>query len=99
MSEYGVVTVGVDNVSVRAERPQLVDWADRPHASWPDSTLRLLNWITVDFDETGMVDLDYFPRPELDTVELSAWAADVVGEHLAESHPCWFVVVGQFRGA
>lgn len=77
------------------------DWANRPGARWPCSTLAGRR-LRAEFDENGLVDLTvngHTPgeRSQIDGVELNAITSDFLRDVLREDHPCWFVTVGQFE--
>jgi len=68
------------------------DWAKR----WPCSQLSNRR-LFVQFDRNGLCDLALDGRSrDCDATELSACVADYLKGKLPESHPCYFVAVGQF---
>lgn len=77
-------------------------WIERWCRSWPCATLRGLERIEATFYREGLVGLAFQPaEPEwVDQHELSALLADALeGAGLPADHPCYYVAVGQFRGA
>lgn len=72
------------------------DWADRPGECWPCSELSG-HGLFVQFDSNGLCDLSIDGNDgDCDNTELSAIVADHL-DRLPESHPCYFVAVGQFK--
>lgn len=72
------------------------DWATRPNCSWPCSQLEDKR-VFVQFDRNGLCDFTVDGKSaDCDGNELSAIVADHVRAKLPESHPCYFVAVGQF---
>lgn len=77
------------------------DWARRPGAAWPCSTLSGHRFVAC-FDTNGLYDLTIDGRPEregseIDGHEFSAISADFLEGKLEPDHPVYFVTVGQFR--
>jgi len=73
------------------------NWAHRPGSSWPCSQLAGRR-LWVQFDRNGLCDMAIDGRfRDCDATELSACVADHLTGRLPESHPCYFVAVGQFR--
>lgn len=73
------------------------DWAHKTGAAWPCSTLSNHRFCAV-FDDNGLMDFTLDGNDfDVDSRELSAICADLVGQKLPKEHPCWFVVVGQFE--
>ena len=74
------------------------DWATKPGAAWPCSTLRGKRLFAA-FDTNGLYDLTVNGRPahdDLDGHEFNAITADHIGSRIGPDHPCHFVTVGQF---
>lgn len=76
------------------------DWATRPGASWPCSTLRGRRFFAA-FDDNGLCELtvDGKDADDIDGHELSACCADMLSGRIPEDHPVHFVAVGQFQAA
>jgi hypothetical protein len=81
------------------------DWATRPGASWPCSTLAGKR-IRADYDTNGLLDLAINGRDagDIDSHEFNALISDFSGgeiygrpQCLMPGNPCYFVAVGQFR--
>jgi hypothetical protein len=96
---YGAVTIFPDSVVLEAHSGQLYAWARRPGNAWPLSELEDFEYVTAQFDSSGLVELE----ADRDTVdipgdELTAWSSDVLRSVLPADHPAHFVTVGQFEG-
>lgn len=77
-------------------------WIERWCRRWPCATLRGLERIEATFYREGLVGLAFWPaEPEwVDAHELSGLLADALEEAgLPVDHLCYYVAVGQFRGA
>lgn len=77
-------------------------WIERWCRRWPCATLRGVERIEATFHREGLVDLAFQPaEPEwVESNELSALLADALEEAgLPVDHLCYYVAVGQFRGA
>ena len=89
-----------DNVVIWASQRDTYNWAHRSGASWPCSTLSDKRFVAA-FDTDGLVEFTVNGSDsnlyEVDSAELSAICADLVGTKIDSTHPCWFVVVGQFQ--
>ncbi len=75
------------------------EWATRPGAAWPCSTLRGKRFVAA-FDSNGLYDLSVNGRDASDDIdghEFSAICADLLAVLIDADHPCYFVAVGQFR--
>ncbi len=101
---YGSVSITPNGVRIDANQSQLYDWAHRPGASWPCSTLDDLESISAAFDANGLVDLEQDPPYDYETGageimgdELNAWSSDVLRDVLPKDHPAYYVTVGQFE--
>jgi hypothetical protein len=82
-------------ISVRISGRETSDWARR----WPCSTLRGKR-VRADFDTNGLLDLALDGgrgAQDCDAHELNALVSDFVARRMSREHPCYFVVVGQFR--
>ena len=88
-----------DSVQLWVSARDTRDWATRPGAAWPCSTLRGKRFFAA-FDSNGLYEFTVDGRndPDLwvDSHELSAICADMIGSRIGPDHPCHFVVVGQF---
>ena len=74
------------------------DWAHKPGASWPCSTLSDKRLVAV-FDSNGLCDLAVDGRDaayDIVAHEVSAMIADHMRDKLPADHACYFVAVGQF---
>ena len=73
-------------------------WAKRSGSAWPTSQLAG-HRVRATFDTNGLLDyaVDGCMPDDLDSNEFNALIADHVEGRLPENHPCYFVVVGQFR--
>ena len=74
-------------------------WAASPGASWPCSHLAGRR-LFCSFDRNGLCDFTIdgkYDNGEVDAQELNACVADHLMRKLPESHPLYFVTVGQFR--
>jgi hypothetical protein len=94
---YGEATINPDSVTVEASAYELYDWAHRPGASWPCSTLARLDSIRATFDRGGLVGIDHPGADDVPGDEFNAWTSDVLRDVLGPGHPVWFVTVGQFE--
>lgn len=88
-------------VTLWASRWDTEEWATRPGAAWPCSTLRGHRFCAT-FDSNGLLDLTVDGRypsehADIDGHELSAICADLLADRIPEDHPVHFVAVGQFR--
>ncbi len=73
------------------------DWAHKAGASWPCSQLSDKR-LFVEFDTNGLCDIAIDGKPDdCDANELNAMVSDYLAAKLPKNHPCYFVVVGQFR--
>lgn len=75
------------------------DWAHRPGASWPCSTLSGHRFFAA-FDGNGLCDLTVDGRDapdDIDGHEFSALCSDLLVEKLPEDHPAHFVAVDQHQ--
>lgn len=102
-TEFGTVTIGADGVRIEATGAELYAWANCPHAWWPCSALGRLEWLRVDFNANGLVDInsnletEEWEDVELISDEFNAWSSDVLrAANLPSSHPVYPVSVGQF---
>lgn len=87
------------DVTVWASAEDTYAWAHKPGARWPCSTLSGRRFAAV-FDDNGLCDLTVDGRgapDDIDGQELSCICADLLRDRLPESHPAWFVAVGQFQ--
>ncbi len=75
------------------------DWARKPGAAWPCSTLSGHRFCAT-FDTNGLLDLtvDGQEAGDVDGSELSAICADLLAERIDKDHPVYFVAIGQFQG-
>jgi hypothetical protein len=104
---YGTVTIHPTVVAVSGTGAQFYDWANRPGAAWPCSTLRHYGQVVAWFDANGLVDLqgynadadDGYDTSDIAGDELSAWTSDVLAGCLPADHPAYPVAVGQFADA
>jgi hypothetical protein len=79
------------------------DWATRPGAAWPCSTLAD-HRICAEFDRNGLVDLTIDGRSlgkhaDVDCNEFNACTSDHLRGKLPIDHPAYLVAVGQFQSA
>jgi hypothetical protein len=95
-TNYGTVSWSTDSVEIHATRTMLYDWAHRPDASWPCSSLALCDEITARFDANGLFDLLGDGDDEIPADEFNAWSSDLLRDTLPKDHPCYTVTVGQF---
>lgn len=73
------------------------EWAHRPGACWPGSTLAGKR-LFAEFDGNGLVDLAVNGRStDCDAHELNAITSDFLRSKLPSDHPAHFVAVGQFQ--
>ena len=75
-----------------------VEWATRPGAAWPCSTLRGKR-LCADFDMSGLIDLTINGKDgaDCDCHEFNAITSDFIETRITPDHLVWFVTVGQFR--
>lgn len=90
-----------DSITLWASKWDTEEWATKPGAAWPCSTLRGRRFV-ASFDSNGLYDLTVNGRmpsesDDIDGNELSAICADFIDERIPQDHPVWFVTVGQFR--
>lgn len=74
-------------------------WVDKPGAHWPCSTLKN-HRLWAMFDKTGLQEIQVDGLSDFDFVdiyEFNAIIADHFSKELQEDHPCYEVVVGQFK--
>lgn len=97
------VKVWESGVALWASANDTYDWAHKPGAAWPCSTLSGKRFSAA-FDSNGLVELTVNGRTinghnyiEVDGSEFSAICADLLREKLPEDHPCYLVCVGQFE--
>lgn len=81
-SYWGKVTILGDELLVECTHWQAYEWAHRPGALWPGSTLYSGVWAR--FDSRG--DLIAVTPEEVDVHELTAWSSDVLRDVLPD-HP------------
>lgn len=85
---YGTVTRNEHGITVRGSAYELLDWARRPGAVWPCSTLATLDECSATFDSRGdLVDLEGDDGTDLPADELSAWTSDVLRAAGLHDHP------------
>lgn len=86
-----------NSVTLWASARDTYDWATKPGAAWPCSTLSGHRFVAV-FDDGGLVDFSVDGRGgfDADGHELSCICADFLRGRISEDHPAWFVAVGQF---
>jgi len=86
------------SIALWASARDTYDWSTRPGSAWPCSTLAGRRFFAY-FDTNGLCDLTVNGRDatDVDSHELSAICADLLGERLSKDHPVWFVAVGQFQ--
>ena len=95
-----VVDMGT-SVSLSVSASDTYDWARKPGAAWPCSTLSGHRFVAY-FDSNGLYDLTVDGRDapdDIDGHELSAICSDMLRDRLAQDHPVWFVTVGQFQSS
>lgn len=88
-----------DSFTVWLSAQDTYDWAGKPMASWPCSTLANKR-LVASFDTNGLYDLSVNGRDtseDTDGNELSAMVSDFMANKLPKDHPCYFVAVGQFQ--
>ena len=87
-----------DSFTLWASARDTYDWAHKPGAAWPCSTLSGHRFV-ASFDTDGLYDLNVQGRGDWAGDEFSACVSDLVEESgkIPEDHPCYFVAVGQFR--
>ena len=87
-----------DSVMLWVSARDTEDWATRPGAAWPCSTLRGRRFFAA-FDTNGLYDLTIDGRSDadIDSHEFNAITADFLAERIGNGHPCYFVTVGQFK--
>lgn len=96
-TDFGDVWVMPDHVAIAADNRQVYNWAHRPGACWPCSTLDDIDAIRVEFDSHGLLDLiTPSGSGDIPADELNAWTSDVLREILPRDHPAYFVTVGQY---
>ena len=90
--------ISESSVTLWLSRDDTYTWATRPGESWPCSTLRNSRLVAC-FDSNGLCDLSVDGKylVDVDADELSAICADYLRDKLPESHPAYFVTVGQFQ--
>ncbi len=72
-------------------------WASRPNAAWPCSTLAGKRVLAA-FDRNGLYELAIDGRDDdCDAHELSAICADHIKRKIGKDHDVYFVTVGQFE--
>ena len=78
------------------------NWANKPHAHWPCSTLSNKRMVAV-FDSNGLCDISVNGRvagdgelSAIDGTEFSAIVADFMRAKLPADHACRFIAVDQF---
>ena len=91
------------SVALWASALDTEDWATKPGAEWPCSTLRGRRFFAA-FDTNGLCELTVDGDPgddcaDFDAHEFNAITSDLLADRLPEDHPCYFVTVGQFRAA
>lgn len=91
------VTVMADGVAIEADSAALYSWSNRAGHAWPCSTLEDLDSLRASFDTNGLLDIEHPGADDLDGSEFSAFACDAIAAVLPDSHPCYFVTVGQFK--
>jgi hypothetical protein len=88
-----------DSLALWVSANETYEWAHRTGSAWPCSELSGHRFSAA-FDTNGLVDLTVDGRDGHDVPgdELSAIVSDLLAERLPTTHPCYFVVVGQFQG-
>ena len=84
-------------VAIWVSANETYNWAHRPGASWPCSTLSNKRFF-AEFDDNGLCELTVNGREDhnVDAHEFNALCADMLAPKLPETHPLHFVCVGQF---
>ena len=91
------VEVNEHDVSLWLSARDTYAWANKTGASWPCSTLSSKT-VFAQFDRNGLVEYRINGKHcEVDGPEFDAITSDHLKEKLHESHPAYFVAVGQFR--
>jgi len=92
------VQVSESCVVLHATGAETYDWANRPGAAWPCSTLSGRKLFAA-FDSNGLFDTD--GDEDIDGHEFSACCADLLHDSgkVSEDHPAYFVAIGQHREA
>jgi hypothetical protein len=87
-----------NRVTIWLSADDTYEWAHRTGAAWPGSTLSG-HRVRADYDTNGLWQLtvDGYSK-NVDAHELNAIVSDFAAERLSPDHPCWTVMVGQFRG-
>jgi len=90
-----------NSVVLWASANDTYDWAHKPGAAWPCSTLSGHRFVAA-FDTNGLYELTVNGRdaPTIDGCEFNAITSDLLEQSgkVPEDHPVWFVTVGQFKG-
>lgn len=85
-----------NSVTLWASARDTYDWAHKPGAAWPCSTLSGRRFVAV-FDSNGLCDLSLDGgrgEQDCDSWELSAMCADFLRGRIGADHPCADVVLG-----
>ena len=87
-----------DSLTIWLSARDTYEWAHRPGAAWPCSTLADKR-VCASFDAHGLVESTVNGRwdNECDGHEFNAVIADHAKTRLPKDHPCYFVVVEQFE--
>jgi hypothetical protein len=89
--------IGERSIQLWLSARDTYDWANRDGASWPCSMLADHRLFAA-FDTNGLVDYAIDGKTsDVDSNELSACCADHLASKLPKDHPCFDVVVGQFK--
>ncbi len=90
------IEYGDDFVFLFAEKCDTWNWAHRPDSCWPCSELAG-HWIQAQWDKNGLTELIVSGQQlDVSVDEFNAFTSDMLKDSLPETHPCWFVCVGQF---
>lgn len=86
--------IGLNSFAIWISADETYNWANR----WPCSTLRNKR-VKAEFDTNGLVDYSVNGKycEDMDSHEFNALISDFAKRKLPESHPCYFLVVGQFK--
>lgn len=93
------VSIHHDSVHLWASAHDTRQWARKPGAAWPCSTLSGSRFFAA-FDTNGLYEFTVNgrePSTDIDGNEFSAICADLLAKRLDREHPVWFVTVGQFH--
>lgn len=91
-----ILNIAPGQVILKLSARDTQNWAERPGAAWPCSTLAGKRFVAC-FDRNGLCDLTINGRyGNCDGHELNAITCDFLRHSLPKDHECWFVCVGQF---